>query len=160
MQCSKCQRVIYLGPRIATKRRRGEIIHFHRICPSKKRPRGKKKPKRLPTRHFRRWADGTAPMFFVDKRSFVSLGAHLVLFGKDKAEQRKRIFARADGQCEIRTSPNCTGSITEESGQWHHKDNRPGHRCDCLHNAAAGCVPCHELETKHRLDYRRPEARS
>lgn len=75
---------------------------------------------------------------FADSRSFVSLDAHLFLYGQDKEYQRSRVFADSRGLCVA-----CGREITWETFEWDHVQGGLVGRCDCLHNAAAKCRECH-----------------
>jgi hypothetical protein len=92
----------------------------------------------------------TACAGFVDPRSFVALWKHpgtnhpcVYLFGVDKGPQRRKIFERDKGRCQLET-PACKGYQGWDRGQWHHiKGGRGNQHCDCLENALWSCGPCH-----------------
>lgn len=68
-------------------------------------------------------ANARAYGLLIDKRSFMSLEGHMLLFGKDKAAQRERIW--------IHRNPD---RIPLDEGEWHHLRNEHNNfrRCDCL----------------------------
>lgn len=146
--CSKCNRP--LSGNAVTRMRRGEVVHSHRICPARKFARGKKPPKRLPTRHFRRWPAQTELAHYLDRRSFVSLPdihgvPHEILFGEDCTTRRRDLFERSEGLCELQANADCRVVATWDDGEWHHVNTQPGKRCDCLHAAKWSCKNCHQL---------------
>lgn len=89
------------------------------------------------------WKNG----FFLDKRSFVSLGEpHLYLKGRDIGQQRDKLapFGRTliCGLCR-RPIP--------EYHDWHmdHKEGGTSGRCDCLHNLQPVHAECHYKKHVH-----------
>lgn len=84
-----------------------------------------------------------ANRIFLDSRSFVSLGSqpHLVLYGIDIVEQRKRLYLRDLGKC-----AECES--TTEDWEWDHIQGGNVGRCDCLHNAQTLCRQCHYFKTR------------
>jgi hypothetical protein len=76
--------------------------------------------------------------FLYDKRSFVSLDAHLYLYGKDKEDQRIKVFSESLMRC-----ADCRRPIFWDTFEWDHIRGGLLGRCDCLHNAASKCRECH-----------------
>lgn len=107
---------------------------------------------------------------FLDGRSFISQekqvgkagepgahgGTHFLLYGKDKSWMREIIFREnreANGgfnvcfKCGMRVFEHAEEG-NPRRGQWHHRNNKPGRRCDCKQNAAVSCSGplCHPKE--------------
>jgi len=102
-------------------------------------------------RGFKRDAAATKARRFEDRRSFVSRDGHDLLYGNDKAERRKEIFARDKGTCQ------CCGRVAPEHGfdgyrgEWHHTyKEKKVKRCDCMHGGEVRCgrfvSDCHTRE--------------
>jgi hypothetical protein len=88
--------------------------------------------------------------FFLDKRSFVSMDAHLYLEGEDLTRQRERIYSRDAGWCKLENSPECHNkrgsSMGREEFDLDHRQGGLTERCDCDHNLQVACKPCHRLK--------------
>lgn len=90
---------------------------------------------------------------FVDDDSFVSHprihdgSIHLYLAGEDMVEQRKRIYMRDRGVCQLKISSaecrsrNGYAMLSSECELDHRKGGVD--RCDCRHNLQIVCAPCH-----------------
>lgn len=91
---------------------------------------------------------------FHNRRSFVSVDGHDVLFGiADKTIRRGEIYDRSHGRCELHLAPGCKGFVNWNSRGlegWAHLDIPP-HRnhCDCLENGVAACAACHSWYHNH-----------
>jgi hypothetical protein len=74
-------------------------------------------------RGFKKDGPATYAENFWDKRSFLSLDDHALLYGKDKSQQRHQIFLHANPD-----------GISEAEGEWHHVRNEHNNfrRCDCV----------------------------
>lgn len=132
--CVKCDRKL-----LGRLRKDGKA---HAICPRRKRKRGTPAKSRKAHRHAK--VDrNTTELFiqggiFLDRKSFVSGKGCLYLEGKDKSNQRWEVFEAAEGTCW-----DCGVFASWETGQWDHIKNKPGERCDCLHNSRWSCAACH-----------------
>lgn len=91
---------------------------------------------------------------FRDKRSFVSLGGHLVLYGEDKSNQRQAVYGKAHGKCEVCGKDAPLEGESGLHGEWHHIETEVGKHCDCLHNSSWRCGhyvrDCHSKEHAKR----------
>jgi hypothetical protein len=78
-----------------------------------------------------------------DKRSFVSLDGHSILYGVDKTRRREEIYVRAQGRCE-----GCVVRhyVPWESGEMHHRQGGLTGRCDCLENLMWVCSEFHRAQ--------------
>jgi hypothetical protein len=132
-------------------------------------------------RGFKRDTPATKAAHFADKRSFVSLPKvitgdcdepkpHLILYGVDKAPIRAEIFRRnreANGgvnrcwKCN-RPVAEYPRDVTDEiydstpRGEWDHRRNKAGQRCDCVSNGRVACHKCHS-ERHPQTQFGRPE---
>jgi hypothetical protein len=98
-------------------------------------------------RGFKRDSAATDAARFEDYRSFVSLPkmgiTHLVLFGADVEPQRRAVYARDRGLCQIQ-GPNCLRRVLAwDEFHMDHILHGPGQRCWCLHNLRVVCEMCH-----------------
>lgn len=94
---------------------------------------------------------------FADKRSFISLDGHEILFGLDKSQRRREIWQRANGRCEMQLIPGCRGFANFENGismsGWAHVSIPPHrHHCDCKGGGLWTCGPCHRYYHAHKRE--------
>jgi hypothetical protein len=75
---------------------------------------------------------------FLDRRSFISIDAHLYLKGDDVICQRQRVWHRSKGKCK-----NCKAQLSPLDAELDHKQGGLVGRCDCLHNLQILCHDCH-----------------
>jgi hypothetical protein len=82
----------------------------------------------------------------LDKRSFVSIEAHLYLHGIDKSLQRPRVFARYHEACCVCGAIALENDSELSRGHWHHTK-----KCDCVECSEVRCNPflrnCHRHGT-------------
>ena len=105
MICAKCNRRIYCGPGIVTRRRKGELEHSHRICPGKPHEHmkmGQRRPARKVQGNHGAKRDyvETRRRGYVDPDSFASLDGREFLAGVDWAQRKIDLCERADGKCQ------------------------------------------------------------
>ena len=99
-------------------------------------------------RGFKKSIEETDAARFKDYRSFVSLPkmgvTHLVLYGADVEPQRRAVYERDRGLCQIQ-GPNCLRRVLAwDEFHLHHINHKPGERCWCEHNLQVACEPCHK----------------
>ena len=75
---------------------------------------------------------------FRDQRSFVGRDGHVYLYGEDKRQRRREVFARDGGRC-----VRCGVMVGKEWGEMDHEQGGLVGRCDCLHNLQVMCAECH-----------------
>ena len=73
-----------------------------------------------------------------DKRSFISLDGHSILYGVDKTRRREEVYARDNGQCQV-----CRKFVSREGAELDHVKGGLTGRCDCSGNLQILCGPCH-----------------
>lgn len=83
----------------------------------------------------------TAAREFHDPDSFVSSDGHDYLSGYDRTLRRAEVYRRDKKRCW-----KCGELISWQFGEMHHLKGGNVGRCDCLHNLAWSCGPCHKPE--------------
>ena len=127
--CGKCGADLMRAPLMSLRddRRKGLV---HRICPKRRKPRGKRKAVR--SYPLRADLEVTKAAGFKDPRSYVYVKedsspyvAHVKLFGEDMSIQRHKVYLRDAATC----------GVSEDEGELDHFPvSRGKGGCDCMHN--------------------------